>query len=156
MGLEVYSQRALTKATPEQIDEVYDHFYRCREWFPHIRKDYVARNVKAGKVVYDSGIIIIFNRYQRRQKIGNVEAKKGDIILHQILNPYRQKLDFDKSIPSRILNQFCEEMAADVYLSVRADNDRAIRFYEKNGFERVSETSWMNGKLPGLVFVKRK
>lgn len=151
MSLNLSCQTKLNKASPDQLDEIYNHFYNCREWFPHIRKDYVERNISAGKVVYDSGVVIIFNQYQRRQRIGTVEAQRGDFILHQILNPYRNT--GQPSCASSVLHRFCVECAAPVWLSVRADNDRAARFYSKNNFKLVGNTSWMNGTLPGLVFL---
>lgn len=153
MSLNLSSPTKLTRATIEQLDEIFGHFYNCREWFPHIRKDYVERNILAGNVIYDSGVIIIFNQYKRRQRIGNVEAQRGDFILHQILNPYR---NVDKRInASEVMKQFCAECAADVYLSVREENERACHFYLKNGFEQSGRIAWSNGTLPGLVFIHR-
>lgn len=153
MSLSLSCQTKLSRASIDQLDEIYNHFYKCREWFPHIRKDYVERNISAGNVIYDSGVIIIFNQYKRRQRIGDIEAQKGDFILHQILNAFRDS--GQSSCASEIIKRFCVECSGDVYLSVRADNDRATKFYSKNGFEMVSKTSWMNGTLPGLVFLHR-
>ncbi len=153
MSLNLSYQTKLNRASLDQLDEIYNHFYNCREWFPHIRKDYVERNITANKVVYDTGVIIIFNQYQRRQKIGEIVAQRGDFILHQILNPNRDSNQ--PSCASDILQRFCVECAADVYLSVRADNSRAAKFYSKNGFDMVGRTSWMNGTLPGLVFLHK-
>lgn len=151
MSLNLSSQTKLNRATLDQLDEIFSHFYNCREWFPHIRKDYVERNIRAGNVIYDNGIIIIFNQYKRRQRIGNVEAIRGDFILHQILNPYRNT---DRRIDaSETLAQFCAECKTNVYLSVREENDRACHFYLKNGFQQVGKIAWMNGSLPGLVFL---
>lgn len=152
MSLSLSSPTKLSRASEDQVNEIYGHFYKCREWFPHIRRDYVERNVLSGNVIYDSGIIIIFNQYKRRQRLGTAEAQKGDFILHQILNPHR---DVPGPSASEIIQKFCAECRADVYLSVREDNKRAIQFYSKNGFELVSKTSWMNGTLPGLVFLHR-
>lgn len=152
MSLSLSCQTKLNRASQDQVNEIYGHFYKCREWFPHIRRDYVERNVLAGNVIYDSGVIIVFNEYKRRQRLGSAEAQRGDFILHQILNPHR---DTPGSNASEIIQKFCAECRADVYLSVREDNKRAIQFYCKNGFEVVSKTSWMNGQLPGLVFIHR-
>jgi hypothetical protein len=151
MSLSLSCQTRLNRATLDQLDEIYSHFYNCRQWFPHIRKDYVQRNISANNVIYDNGVIIIFNQYKRKQRIGTVCANRGDFILHQILNPFR---DANKTTTaSDVIKQFCEECSSDVYLSVRADNDRAIKFYSKNGFVLAGTTSWMNGTLPGLVFL---
>ena len=154
MTLNLSYQTKLNRATIDHLDEIFGHFYNCREWFPHIRKDYVERNIITHNVIYDHGIIIIFNKYKRRQRIGTIEAQRGDFILHQILNPYRNSAEC-KINASYVMRQFCIECATDVYLSVRKENDRACHFYLKNGFNQIGTISWQSGNLPGLVFVNK-
>lgn len=141
-------------AKPEELDEIFRHFVDCKEWFPHIRKDYVERKILSGNVIYNFGVIIVFNVYKRRQRLGNVVAQKDDIILHQILNPNRGQLG-NEGCAEFIIKTFAEQSKTNVWLSVREENARAIAFYKKVGFEEVSKISWMGGKMPGLVFVKR-
>lgn len=135
-------------ATVQQSDEIYKHFYDRRDWFPHIRKDYIQRMVVANKVVYEDSIIITYNQYTRRQQIGTVQASKGDFILHQILN-----VKPGCGNASGVLLRFFEYCNAPVWLSVRADNHRAISFYLKNNMTQVGEICWMKGQLQGLVFL---
>lgn len=132
----------------EQSDEIYKHFYDRRDWFPHIRKDYIQRMIVANKVIYDDSVIITYNQYTRKQKIGTVQASKGDFILHQILN-----VNPGTGNASQVLCKFFQYCNSPVWLSVRADNHRAINFYLKNKMIQVGEVSWMNGQLKGLVFL---
>ena len=39
-----------------------------------------------------------------------------------------------------------------IYLNVRSDNDRAKKFYERNGMELIDKTSWSDGKIEGDVY----
>lgn len=139
----------LKHATPKHLDEIYSHFYDCRELFPHIRKDYIARNLEAGNVVYADGIIIIYARYKRKTKLGTATAQAGDIILHQILNPNRGD-GTDRAF--KVLEGFFSHVNSHVWLTVRSANTRAIKFYKRNKFVKVGTISWMGGELPGTVF----
>lgn len=106
--------------------------------------------IVANKVIYENSVIITYNQYSRKQKIGTVQALKGDFILHQILNT---KIGTGNA--SKVLCDFFNYCQAPVWLSVREDNYRAIEFYMKNNMTEVGRTSWMNGKLPGLVFLHK-
>jgi hypothetical protein len=39
-----------------------------------------------------------------------------------------------------------------IYLNVRSENDRAKKFYERNGMELVDKISWSGGKIEGDVY----
>lgn len=39
-----------------------------------------------------------------------------------------------------------------VWLSVRADNKRAIKFYQKMEFELMGDISWKQGEIKGVIF----
>lgn len=142
---------ALKHASPGDIDELYAHFYACREWFPHIRKDYLLRMLEAGTVVYSRGVIIVYSVYKRRQKLGTVTAGAGDIILHQILNTVLAA-GITNNNASKVLGSFFKHVDGKVWLTVRSENKRAIRFYLKNDFKKTGTISWMSGTLPGTVF----
>ena len=139
----------LTHATRKQSKEIYHHFRDHREWFPHIRKDYLERMIAAGNVIFQDGVIIIYKQYQRRNKIGTTKttAEKGDVMLHQILN-----VKPGSGRAHKILKTFFAAMKSPVWLTVRKSNSHAIKFYIKNGMKRVGTTAWMSGSMPGVVF----
>jgi len=39
-----------------------------------------------------------------------------------------------------------------IYLNVRSENDRAKKFYERNGMKLIDKTSWSDGKIEGDVY----
>lgn len=141
---------SLEHADLDDLNEVFQAFYKNKTWFPHIRKDYLRRQIERDSCVFHDGVIITYNEYQRKQKIGTCEAKRGDIILHQILN---SKEGSGKA--GVVLEQFFKMVNKPVWLTVRAENERAIQFYIKHGMKCVGETSWLRGTMKGLVFLKQ-
>ena len=137
------------QAKIEEIKEVYAIFSKHKEVFPHIRFDYLQRKIDSGCCVYDNDVVITYTVYKRKQRIGDNHAVKGDVMLHQIVNA-----DPSNGNSGDVLQRFLEHTVQGklVWLSVRSDNERAIKFYEKMGFELMGNIFWMKGKLPGKVF----
>ena len=134
-------------ATIKDTDNIYKVFQKFPSVFPHIRKTYIQSMIDKQQCIYDSGIIIIFNQYKKRNKIGTVVAPAGAYTIKQIVNAEPGKND-----ASGVLNAFLSyATASDIYLSVREENTRAIAFYKKNDFEKVGTISWSKGNIPGIV-----
>jgi len=119
-----------------------------KTYFSHIRMDYIQRNIKANKVILQDGVVIIYGIYKRKQKIGNVAAKAGDAHIAQIATAIQ-----GKGSASIVMNQFFDFVKTNVWLTVRTENFRACRFYEKNGMQKVGITSWARGSVPGSVYL---
>lgn len=114
--------------------------------FPYLRKDYMQRKIEKGEVIFDTGVVIVFGTYQRKQKIGTCQSQKGDVYISEIVSvgiPLRASL---------ILAEFFNTMKRDVWLTVRSENTKARKFYEKNDMKNVGNIFWMNGTLPGIVY----
>ena len=112
-------------AQENDFERVKEIFYQHKQWFPHIRTDYMRREIAKGHLVLDREVVITYNFYKRKQRIGDVLAQQGDCILHQ----------------------------RRVYLSVRSDNEIAKKFYVKNNMKLVGSTTWAKGTLPGDVYL---
>ena len=112
-------------ARENDFDAVKDIFYQHKEWFPHIRTDYMRREIASGNLILDNNVVITYNYYKRKQKIGNVQAQQGDCVLHQIAAK-------NKGTASQVLQRFFDYTKRRVFLSVRSDNLIAKKFYEKN------------------------
>ena len=135
-------------AQEHDFETVKEIFYQHKQWFPHIRTDYIRREIAKGHVVLDREVVITYNFYKRKQKIGNVIAQQGDCILHQIAAKYHN------GSASRVLQKFFEFVnPRRVFLSVRSDNEIAKKFYLKNNMKLVGTTSWARGTLPGDVYL---
>ena len=137
-------------AKENDFDTVKDIFYQHKEWFPHIRTDYMRREIAAGHLILDNDVIITYNYYKRKQKIGNIQAQQGDCVLHQIAAK-------NKGTASQVLQRFFKWTNRRVFLSVRSDNIIAKKFYKKNNMKIVGQTSWakdgVKNALPGDVYM---
>ena len=118
-----------------------------KEYFPHIRNDYILNNIKRNKVIYEDGVVIIFNVYKRKQKIGDNVAEKDDVHLKQIFVNER-----GNKKTSEVFSKFINSFNTKVWLSVREENIIARKFYEKNYMKKVGDISWSSGKIKGCVY----
>ena len=132
------------------FDVVKDIFKQHKEWFPHVRQDYIKRMIASNNLILDNDVIITYNYYKKRQRIGTITAQQGDCVLHQIAAK-------NKGTASKILQEFFKWNNRRVFLSVRSDNIIAKKFYEKNGMNLVGFTSWsksgVKNALPGDVYM---
>jgi hypothetical protein len=111
----------------------------------------MKRMIANKKLILEDGILITFHHCKRKQKIGDVQLTVGDTVLHQIASDSP-----GSGTAQAILNNFFEYCSKDVFLSVRADNLTANKFYVKMNMKLIGKTSWAKGTLPGNVYVKRK
>ena len=138
----------MNHAKKTDFESVKEIFYQHKKWFPHIRTDYMKRMIAKENLIFDNDVVITYNFYKRKQKIGNVIAQQGDCILHQIAAKYHN------GSASRVLQKFFEFVnPRRVFLSVRSDNEIAKKFYLKNNMKLVGTTSWARGTLPGDVYL---
>ena len=138
----------MNHAKETDFESVKKIFYQHKKWFPHIRTDYMKRMIAKENLIFDNDVVITYNFYKRKQRIGDVIAQQGDCILHQIAAKHHN------GSASQALQKFFEFVnPRRVYLSVRSDNEIAKKFYLKNNMKLVGSTSWAKGTLPGDVYL---
>ena len=138
----------MNHAKETDFEAVKEIFYQHKIWFPHIRTDYMKRQIAQGNLIYDNDVVITYKFYKRKQKIGEVIAQQGDCILHQIAAKHKN------GSASKALQKFFEFVEPRrVFLSVRSDNEIAKKFYIKNNMKLVGKTTWAKGTLPGEVYL---
>jgi len=138
----------MNHAKETDFEAVKEIFYQHKEWFPHIRTDYMKREIAKGNLIYDNDVVITYKFYKRKQKIGEVIAQQGDCVLHQIAAKHKN------GSASKALQKFFEFVEPRrVFLSVRSDNEIAKKFYVKNNMKLVGSTTWAKGTLPGDVYL---
>ena len=138
----------MNHAKETDFETVKEIFYLHKKWFPHIRTDYMKRMIAKSNLILENDVVITYNFYKRKQRIGNVIAQQGDCILHQIAAKHKN------GSASRTLQDFFEFVKPRrVFLSVRSDNEIAKKFYVKNDMKLVGKTSWAKGTLPGDVYL---
>ena len=138
----------MNHAKETDFEAVKEIFYQHKKWFPHIRTDYMKRMIAKNNLVYDNDVVITYNFYKRKQRIGDIIAQQGDCILHQIAAKHQN------GSASQALQKFFEFVKPRrVFLSVRSDNEIAKKFYIKNNMKLVGSTTWAKGTLPGDVYL---
>ena len=138
----------MNHAKETDFEAVKEIFYQHKKWFPHIRTDYMKRMIAKNNLVYDNDVVITYNFYKRKQRIGDIIAQQGDCILHQIAAKHHN------GSASQALQKFFEFVnPRRVYLSVRSDNEIAKKFYVKNNMKLIGSTTWAKGTLPGDVYL---
>ena len=115
----------------------------------------IAGAIERKECIFMDGVVIIFKIHKRSVRIGNnTVSQKSDCHLNQIVSTARD------GSASRVLNQFFDYIASVpehsglIYLNVRTENDRAKKFYERNGMDLIDKTSWSEGKIEGDVYRK--
>ena len=138
----------MNHAKETDFESVKEIFYQHKEWFPHIRTDYMKREIAKGNLIYDNDVVITYKFYKRKQRIGEILAQQGDCVLHQIAAKHKN------GSASQALQNFFEFVnPRRVFLSVRSDNEIAKKFYLKNNMKLVGSTTWAKGTLPGDVYL---
>ena len=132
-------------AIKSDFNDIKSLFYKHKEIFPHIRQDKLLHYIETGNCIYDNEVVITFNVYKRKVRIGNIVANKGDCILHQIVSKSGKA--------SKTLQDFFKYINTKVYLSVRKDNTEAIDFYLKNDMLKIGDIAWKNNTIPGKIFL---
>ena len=140
-------------AVKEDFLEITQLFQKNAKLFPHIRMSYINSRIEQNECIFSDGVVIIFQIHQSRVNIGNItKSKKSDCHLNQIFSAVHD------GRASRILKQFFNYISllphssGVIYLNVRSENDRAKKFYERNGMELIDKTSWSGGKIEGDVY----
>lgn len=133
------------------LKTIYNHFRAHRSVFPHVRQDALKRRIAAKQCIYQDGVVITFQQYRKRTRVGTVSIPAGSIMLHQIVNSEQFN-----GAGHRVFRQFCEQIVkpsrGDLYLSVRTENRIACHFYERNRMSVVGKVAWSGGSIPGFVY----
>ena len=141
-------------ATIDNFDEVWNIFQNNKKWFPHVRTSHVRNRLSWGQVILQDGVVITQQQYKRNGKIGkdsDVDVKKGDYIIHQIINSNPSNGNAKK-----VIEEYFDHVNQNVYLTVRSENIVANRFYEKVGMTKVGYINWSKGKMKGNVWCSKK
>ena len=142
-------------ATEDDFIDVYDLFKKNRELLPHLRMGHIARKIEERRCIFTDGVVIIFEIHEKSVHVGkHTKSEKSDCHLKQIVSKARD------GSASRVLNQFFDFIAllpytsGVIYLNVKSDNERAKKFYERNGMILIDKTSWTDGDVEVDVYQK--
>ena len=109
----------------------------------------LENHINKNTLWYRNGVVLTWIKYQKTvKKNDKCIIKPGDVKLDQIVNK-NQGNGAAKKVVMQFLKKFEKNR---VWLEVRANNKRAIRFYRKNGFKKVCNIKF--GDIPGIMMVK--
>jgi hypothetical protein len=138
------------KANTGDFDNVMSYFKQHKSVFPHIRTDKVMEQIKKQNAILENGVLITYGIYKKKTKLGDTFANKHDAILHQIATK-----ELGKGNAVVVINDFFDYVGTNVFLTVREENIRAIKFYEKVGMTCIGNIDWgFNKQIKGKVYVK--
>ena len=98
---------------------------------------------------YSDYLIINFDSLTYAGNLYNLQdiEEKDNYILHQMATKYHD------GRASKIFKLFLENLDSKLYLTVRKNNKKAIKFYIKNKMIEVGSISWKENTIPGCVFL---
>ena len=134
-----------------QLEKVWSVFKDNRTYFPHIRTDYLKRQIKSKKVIFHKGVVLIHSTYHRKVSLGNKQFEKGTNIIHQIVNSKQ-----GNGNATKVLEKYFKSLPnnSSCILTVRKSNKIAGKFYERNNFNVVGKINWSNNTIKGLIYEK--
>lgn len=127
--------------------------------FPHMYKQgfRLVGRIQKGNLILQDGVVITFSHYSQNGKLSKNATtfkKKGDFIIHQIASDRKIKGATQKVLD--LFVEYCRDKHAEnIILTVRKDNTRARKFYERNGFKYDSDIHWTSKKtgiIEGVVY----
>jgi len=139
-------------ASLRDLKAIYRHFRSHRNVFPHVRQDALKRRIAAHQCIYQNGVVITYQQYRKRTRVGDVQVPAGAIMLHQIVNS-SQFNGAGKRVFKQFVAEIVEASGGDLYLTVRNENGVARRFYERHGMKVAGTVAWSRGSIPGLVYL---
>lgn len=138
-------------ATARDLKTIFRHFQSRKDVFPHIRQDRLKRRIESRQCIYESGVVITYQKYRKRTRVGDVQIPAGAIMLHQILNA-NQFNGAGRKVFRKFVNEVVKPSDGDLYLSVRKENAVACSFYKRQGMSVAGTVAWKRGTIPGLVY----
>ncbi len=107
------------------------------------------KHEKNGTLIYRNGVVLTYTKYKVSVNKYKFKIKPGDIKINQLVNK-NQGNGAAKKIVLQFLKKFEKNR---IWLEVRANNKRAIRFYKDRGFKRVCKIKF--GEIPGIMMLKQ-
>ena len=132
-------------ATLRDYDDVISAFQLYRNVFPHLTPTDIKKSIQNKELIWKYGVAIQFKYYKQKRKKGTFTTKVGDIHLIKMCK-------VNGGLSDLAFNEWLDLLKRGrIVLSVRQDNHRAIKFYERHNFKIQSEISWGKDKIKGYV-----
>ena len=132
-------------ATLKDYDDVISAFHLYRNVFPHLSPTDIKKSIQNKELIWKYGVAIQFKYYKQKRKKGTFTTKVGNIHLIKMCK-------VNGGMPDTVFNEWLDLLnRGRIVLSVRQDNQPALKFYERHNFYIQSEISWGKDKIKGYV-----
>lgn len=143
-----------TRKIPSKIKKLINIFKLYPEIFPkgyfRFLQARLEKHLKDKTIVFKNGVVMTWKVYKKIViKTKKCYYEKGDVKLDQIVNK-KAGNGKAKKIFLKFLKKFGHKK---IWLEVRSNNKRAIRFYKKNGFKTKCKIKF--GKLNGIIMLRK-
>ena len=132
-------------ATLRDYDDVISAYRLYRNIFHHLSPTDIKKSIQNKELIWKYGVAIQFKYYKQKRKKGTFTTKVGDIHLIKMckVNGGLSDMAFNEWLD--LLNR------GRIVLSVRQDNQPALKFYERHNFNIQSEINWNKDKIKGWI-----
>ena len=139
---------------PEKIKKIVKIFQQYPDIFPRGYFKFLPatleKHIDNKTLQYKNGVVLTWTKYKKTvRKSPKCTLLPDDIKINQLVN----KTQGNGAAKKMFLNFLNKHSKKTIWLEVRADNKRAIRFYKKNKFREVCKTKF--GDIKGIM-MKRK
>tara|TARA_B100000795_G_scaffold42904_1_gene28105 strand:- start:1601 stop:2083 length:483 start_codon:yes stop_codon:yes gene_type:complete len=147
-------KRKKTRKKVSKIKKIVKIFKQYPEIFPRGYFRFLEGSLKEKfmnkEIIFKNGVVLTWKKYKVNPgKYSKYNIKKGDIKINQLVN----KTQGNGHVKKIFLKFLKKHKKTNLFLDVRKNNKRAIKFYKKNGFVKVGKTKF--GELPGIVMKKQ-
>ena len=139
----------------KKVKEIVKIFQQYPDIFPSgyfkFLSGVIDKHKKNKTLIYKNGVVLTWTEYKKTVNKGSQKCtiQKGDIKINQLVNKNE-----GNGKAKKIFLKFLEKYKnKPLWLEVREDNKRAIKFYKKNKFKMVCNTKF--GEISGIL-MKRK
>lgn len=135
---------------PEKVKKIVKIFQQYPDIFPsgyfRFLPATIEKHLKNKTLRYTNGVVLTWTNYKKTvRKTPKCVMKPGDVKINQLVNKNQ-----GNGMAKKVFLSFMKKREKKtVWLEVRSDNKRAIRFYNKNGFRKVCETKF--GDIRGVL-----
>ena len=142
-----------TRKKMSTVDKMISIFKQYPKIFPRgyfrFLKGNLEEKMRSNSVIFKNGVILTWKIYKKIPgKFKILGLGNGDIKINQLVN----KNEGNGKAKKIFLTFLKKHKNKNIVLDVKKDNKRAIRFYKKNGFKKVGNTTF--GQYPGIIMKK--
>lgn len=137
-------------ATLDELKEIERAFRAYPDVFPFIRRDFLQREIAAGRMLHDHGIVAIVKQMKRPQRYGTWRCSAGMWNMPELVKTSAATGMSAYVFFRKVLDEYVGDQV--LFGTVRDDNSQSVLWHQAMGYTRVGDIVWSHGTLPGGVW----